>query len=535
MLLHKSVVSDSRVRREAAALVAAGHDVVVLELATVDEPTAGSRPPHTGSYPPHTGSHPARIESRGAQTGSRGAHTACLDGFRRRSVLPPVWMRRRMPFHLYRAAFLGWFVAGIVRERPDVVHAHDAAMLMPGVLGARLTGARLVYDSHELATSVPYRARAWALFVAAIERLAVPRCDAVITVSAGIAERLQARYRLAQGPAVLRNVSALSPGGSGGLRERLGIDGATPLVLHQGAPAPARGCEVLVGAVAQLPGVHLAFLGDPNPAYAQTLRNTIAAHGVSERIRLLPGVPLSDLLAHTAEADIGVTLLQDTCLNHRLALPNKLFEYIAAGVPVLAAALPETQRLVEDYGVGWCVAPDDAQAVASALRTALYGPRDPGLQARLARAAAELSWEREQQPLLALYEQMGAAQLGAGRLGAAQDDQPMTAQQRQTHEDAVATPGASGQRWEESHRAQAAYREVPAGPIAPAEPAGPIASAEPAASVESVAQLGDADQTRVAVGGPHTRLPDRHGAVGGEHAAHLTQRLLDDQARAHGG
>ncbi len=91
---------------------------------------------------------------------------ARLDGFERRSCLPPAWMRRRLPFHLYRLAFLRRFVRGVARLRPDVVHAHDAAMLLPGIVGARLTGARLVYDSHELATSVPYRERAWAWFVA---------------------------------------------------------------------------------------------------------------------------------------------------------------------------------------------------------------------------------------------------------------------------------------------------------------------------------------------------------------------------------
>jgi glycosyltransferase involved in cell wall biosynthesis len=367
MLLHKSVEFDSRVRREASALAAAGHEVTVLELASI-------------------------------------AHGAgAMDGFARRSVLPPAWLRRWLPFHLYRAAFLWSFVAGIVRARPDVVHAHDAAMLLPGILGARLTGAQLVYDSHELATSVPYRERAWAAFVAGIERLTVPRCAAVITVSDGIAERLRARYRLARTPTVVRNVSALSPNGRGGLRERLGIDVGAPLVLHQGAAAPARGCEVLVQALALLPGVHLAFLGDPEPGYAAGLRRLIAERGLSERITLLPSVALEDLLAHTAEADVGVTLLQDTCLNHRLALPNKLFEYIAAGVPVVAADLPETRRLVAGYGVGWCVAPNDPAALARALRVALHGPREPRLHERLARAAEELSWAHEQVQLLEVY------------------------------------------------------------------------------------------------------------------------------------
>ena len=158
MLLHKSVEFDSRVRREASALARDGHDVTVLELSPVGE---GER----------------------------------LDGFARCSVQPAELLRRRLPFHIYRIAFLVWFVRGIRRLRPDVVHAHDAAMLLPGILGARLTGARLVYDSHELATSVPYREREWAWFVAGIERVVVPRCAAVITVSDGIARRLRKRYR----------------------------------------------------------------------------------------------------------------------------------------------------------------------------------------------------------------------------------------------------------------------------------------------------------------------------------------------------
>jgi glycosyltransferase involved in cell wall biosynthesis len=394
MLLHKSVEFDSRVRREASALARAGQEVIVLELAMVGSDHIPARPDE--STPPD-GSTP---------NGSTPDGSVLLDGFARCSVLPPAWLRRRLPFHLYRAAFLWSFVAGIRRVRPDIVHAHDAAMLLPGIIGARLTGARLVYDSHELATSVPYREPLWAAFVAGIERLVVPRCAAVITVSDGIARRLRERYRLPRTPCVVRNVSALTPDGRPGLRERLGIASDTLLVLHQGAPAPARGCEVLIEAVAGLPGVHLAFLGDPEPGYGAALRGHIAARGMDERVGLLGSVALDDLLAHTAEADVGVTLLQDTCLNHRLALPNKLFEYIAAGVPVVAAALPETQRLVKHHGVGWCAQPDDPAAVAAALRLALRDGRDPGLRERIGRAAEELSWEREQGRLLELYESL---------------------------------------------------------------------------------------------------------------------------------
>jgi glycosyltransferase involved in cell wall biosynthesis len=374
MLLHKSVEFDSRVRREASALVGAGHDVVVLELAH------------------------APLDVRG------------LDGFRRCSVLPPQTVRRLLPFHLYRAAFLLGFVRAVVRLRPQVVHAHDAAMLVPGALGAWLCGARLVYDSHELATGVPYRERGWAALVAAIERIIVPRCLAVITVSDGIAQKLRERYRLPRTPTVVRNVSALEVSGDGGLRTGLGLAVDAPLVLHQGAPAPGRGCEVLVKAVAGLKGVNLAFLGDPEPGYGAQLTALIEEMGLVDRVVLLPSVPLSELLAHTTEADVGVSLLQDSCENHRLALPNKLFEYIAAGVPVVASALPEMRRLIDEFGVGWCVTPDDPVAVGTGLQIALEAARgDEGLHERLRTASAQLRWTVERERLLELYSELADA------------------------------------------------------------------------------------------------------------------------------
>lgn len=372
MLLHKSVEYDSRVRREAGALVQAGHEVCVLELA----PTADR------------------------------ANT--IEGFTRRSSLPAPWLRRWLPFHLYRVVFLVYFIRGILILRPDIVHAHDAAMLLPGVIGARLTGARLVYDSHELATGVPYREAAWAWFVGALERMIVPRCAAVITVSDGIADRLKQRYGLAARPTVVRNVSALTGRAPGGLRSALGLDAQAPLVLHQGAPAPERGCENLVRATARLDGVTTVFLGDAELGYRRQLESVIAAEGVGDRVVLLPSVALEELLGYTAEANVGVTLLRDTCENHRLALPNKLFEYIAAGVPVVASSLPETERLIDHYRIGWCVEGEGDEALAEGLSLALAGGRDPELARRLDAAAAELRWPVECRRLIGLYEALSA-------------------------------------------------------------------------------------------------------------------------------
>jgi glycosyltransferase involved in cell wall biosynthesis len=370
MLLHKSVRHDSRVRREARALAQAGHEVVVLELAPVE---AGD-----------------------------------LDGFARRSVLPPPWARR-LPYHANRALCLLSFVRAVTRVRPDVVHAHDAAMLLPGLAGARLTGARLVYDSHELATGVPYRERFWSWFVAAVEQVGVPRADAVITVSNGIADRLSERYRLRERPAVVRNVCDLpAPDPSvapGALRHLAGVPDGEPLILHQGAAALDRGCETLVRAVARLDRGHLVFLGDGDPGLAERLSEIAHAEGVADRVHLVGSVAPERLLTYTRDADVGVSLLQDTCENHRLALPNKVFEYVAAGVPVVVSDLPEVGGLVRRSGIGWQVRPHSPESIANGLGLALNGGGD-AVRARLWSAADELSWERERGRLTEIYERL---------------------------------------------------------------------------------------------------------------------------------
>ncbi len=371
MLLHKSVVHDTRVRREAGALAAAGHEVTVAHLAPTGEPDPAGLP--------------------------FGLTSATLG--RSRGRLP-------------RSVRLGTEATRLALRaaacRPDAIHAHDAAMLLPGLLAARRSSARLVYDSHELATGVPYRSGVWAAVVATAERLGVPRADAVIAVSDGIAAELQERYGLRKRPAVIRNLPDLPPPGAApasDLRRELRV-GAAPLLLHQGAAAAGRGCETLLRALALLPDAHLLFLGAGDRDVG---RLGIVAEdcGVATRTHFVGPVSPEALLSYTAQADVGISLLEDSCDNHRLALPNKLFEYVAAGLPVVVSELPEAARLVRERRIGFPADPGDPSSVAAALRTALSQRSDEGLRGRLTEAGAELSWEREKKHLLAVYEGLG--------------------------------------------------------------------------------------------------------------------------------
>ncbi|HMJ73520.1 MAG TPA: glycosyltransferase [Solirubrobacterales bacterium] len=371
MLLHKDIAHDSRVRREAGALAGAGHEVTVVHL-----------PPSAERELP-------------------GLPYALTPATLRRG-------RERLPHAARLGAEATRLALRAAATWPDAIHAHDAAMLLPGLLAARRCGSRLVYDSHELATGVPYRGGAWPAVVAGAERLGAPRADAVIAVSDGIAARLSERYRLRRPPAVIRNLPDLPPPDAApapDLRRALGI-GDAPLVLHQGAVAAGRGCEVLLRALDLLPEAHLLYLGAEGP-YATRMRRIAGESGAADRSHFLGPVPPEALLSYTAQADVGVSLLADSCENHRLALPNKLFEYVAAGLPVVVSDLPEASRLVRAHGIGWCADGADPESVAVALRTALAQQNDEGLRERLARAATELSWEREKQSLLAVYDALG--------------------------------------------------------------------------------------------------------------------------------
>ncbi len=112
---------------------------------------------------------------------------------------------------------------------------------------------------------------------------------------------------------------------------------------------------------------------------------------------------LARLLSYTGQADVGVSLLEDTCENHRLALPNKLFEYLAAGLPVVVSDLPEMSRLVQERGVGWVVDSSSPEEIARVLEVALAEHGDDGLHERVRAAAAELNWPHERSRLTDLY------------------------------------------------------------------------------------------------------------------------------------
>jgi len=304
--------------------------------------------------------------------------------------------------------------AAAARLKPALVHAHDLNALPIGYLAARWCGARLVYDAHEYwrGASSMRRFPRWMRAVASgLEGVLARRTDAAITVSEPIADTLARELRIPR-PVVVRNVPERPPDrdkageGPGPLRAALEIPAGTPVVLYQGGMSAFRGLFVLLEAFARVaqPAV-LVFLGDGPEAPA--LRARAAALGLGERVRFHPAVPAHDLHRWTRDATIGCCPTEGGFPNHDMALANKLFEYIQAGVPLLVSDLPAQAALVQRHGVGEVFPDGDVIALAACIDGMLADPeRIARYRAASVVAARELHWGHEQEVLADLYQRL---------------------------------------------------------------------------------------------------------------------------------
>ncbi len=288
-----------------------------------------------------------------------------------------------------------------------VYHASDLYTLPALHAAARQHGGRLVYDARELYPHVASTAgRPW---VRAMWRLLEGRhirhADAVFTVSDSIADRLAQAYGLPR-PAVLHNVPPYrNVASSGYLREQTSAAPGTAVLLHQGQIQKDRGCLLLADAMRDVDSAVLVFLG--GGPLKPMLRQHVRAAGLNERIFFLDPVSPDALLPVTASADAGITLLEDTCLNHRFALPNKLFEYLMAGLPVLASDLPEIRGVVEAFDVGCVVDPANRTALVEALQR-MADDREARARwaANAPRVFETFSWEKASQRFKQAYQKL---------------------------------------------------------------------------------------------------------------------------------
>jgi glycosyltransferase involved in cell wall biosynthesis len=396
MALYGDLDYDSRVLREARTLAQAGHRVTVYCL-------DGSQP-DDGSFEVAASLPKGEVLPLG-----RSPYLADRFSGRARAVIGRTrWLLG------YASAVRVWgrWAAGQAGD-VDVWHAHD----LPGLLAVGPSIRRpagLVYDSHEIyletgtATRLPRpirRALGW--FEARLARTAV----ALVTVNEGYAGVLGARLRPRR-IEIVRNCPprrASTPKAASPLRAAIGVDVSTPVALYHGVFSSGRGIEQAIDAMAEpgLGAVHLAILGFG--PLESALRERSRRADVDGRVHVLEGVAPAALLDWVAGADVNVVALQASNLNHFHCTPNKLWESIAAGVPVVVSDFPEMRKVVlegPEAPLGATCDPVDPASIAAAIHAIIESPsaEQDAMRARcLAAAYARWNWESEATRLTQLY------------------------------------------------------------------------------------------------------------------------------------
>jgi glycosyltransferase involved in cell wall biosynthesis len=178
--------------------------------------------------------------------------------------------------------------------------------------------------------------------------------------------------------------------------------GKPKIILYQGAMNLGRGIESAIRAMQFLDGAELWLAGDGD--IISRLQEMVYELDLDKKVKFIGRLPLHDLHEVTCQADLGISLEEDLGLNYRFALPNKLFDYIQAGVPVLVSNLPEMKRIVEQYKIGMIAESHQRKELAELMKIALFDQEKRLIWMKnMPLAAAELCWENEEKTLRDIY------------------------------------------------------------------------------------------------------------------------------------
>jgi glycosyltransferase involved in cell wall biosynthesis len=313
---------------------------------------------------------------------------------------PYRYVRLRIPFRkgpLFYAFYNLELFFYLLVIRTDLMISNDLDTLPAVYWVSRIKRAKMVYDSHEYFTEVPELVdrpnvkRIWER----IESRIFPKLKTVYTVNQSIAEIYQNKYGISVG--VIKNLPpATRPDPKPGKLPELFV--SRPFLIYQGAVNIGRGLEQLVDAMEFLPEYGLVIAGQGD--IRSDLISRVDRLGLANRI-FLPGmVPFENLAWYTRRAVLGISIEQDIGLNYHYALPNKLFDYMQAGLPVLASDLPEISRVVSEVDFGRIISHFEPSYIASEIKGMLADTRMMEIWKHNAlKSFPSYTWE-SQEPLL---------------------------------------------------------------------------------------------------------------------------------------
>lgn len=297
--------------------------------------------------------------------------------------------------------FTWYLLIKLITTKASIIFAEDIYTLPLTVIFGKIKRATIYYDSRELFGYLAglKEKRSKQTFWKWIEKFFIKKVDNVLVTGPMDAEFLKKEYKI-KNLILLRNLPRYyKPELKLDLRSHLQIDKLKKIILYQGVLVKGRGVEKIFSVLNQLPDNVFVIAGGGE--FEQHYRKLSEEMKVADKVFFLGKLTQDELPKITASADIGVSLIENLSISYYHALPNKLFEYIMAEVPVVVSNLPQMKEIVEKYDVGYSVEFDDDSEIISTLKKLT---EDSGLYERKKQncqiASQELNWEKEVTTLL---------------------------------------------------------------------------------------------------------------------------------------
>ncbi len=309
----------------------------------------------------------------------------------------------RSPMLLRLIEFMAAALFYLMRRQADLFISYDVYALVSLRIKQLLQGCKYVYDSVELFVEIqalqgkPLRRWLWKLY----ERAGIRGARTAFTVCRSDAEALKRKYSFLPPVPFVRNIPLYRPAKSSDfLREKYGVPKNAKIGIYQGKIFKGRGLRQLIRAVPGLNGFALFIVGD-GPLKPE-LKALAAELNVKTQVYFIDAVPFQELTAYTAGADFGFTIISGKGLSYYHALPNKLFEYIQAGLPVIGSNYPEIKAVIEGDQIGYTVEPDDVPAIRRAIQQMLVQENYDAFRRRLQKIRQKYTWEEESKKYAAI-------------------------------------------------------------------------------------------------------------------------------------
>ena len=288
-------------------------------------------------------------------------------------------------------------VNAIIAEKPDVIHANDLDALIPAYKATKKLKCTLIYDSHEICCETRYYDKYWLYnqYMRHTERRIVKKCDKMICVSHAAAEYFQEEFKIDK-PLVITNCIMKENVLTGDPAKNEGFE-----VLNHGILHDSRGLEMMRDSCQTLkayPEIKMAARG--YGGIEKELKQQVADEEI-DNFLFYPPVDPKMLIPEAARSHVGVAVTLPVCLNFKLSVSNRLFEYAAAGLPVIMSDIPEHRYLNEQYRFGVIIENNDQKAFEDAVLR-LYNDKEfyEDCSSNAVKMATEISWENEFRPLI---------------------------------------------------------------------------------------------------------------------------------------